>query len=320
MLIKKPADIKTSEITDFSVWQQRRLFLKQAAAAGIGAGLASPFAAVLAQQPDGKSIPNVSKTAYGKNLDLTSYEDVTSYNNFYEFGTSKSAPAKHAHSLITRPWTVRVDGECEKPGEIGIEDILGEFTQEERIYRFRCVEAWSMVIPWVGFPLGDLLKRFQPTSRAKYVVFETLVDPKQMPGQKRSVLDWPYTEGLRMDEAMHPLALIATGLYGQELPNQNGAPLRLVVPWKYGFKSVKSIVSIRLVETLPETTWWKMAPNEYGFYANVNPEVDHPRWSQKFHRVIGEGIFARKHKTQMFNGYAEQVAGLYKGMDLAKFF
>jgi sulfoxide reductase catalytic subunit YedY len=270
--------------------------------------------------PAGRKIAPLLKTDHGRQLELTDYEYVTTYNNFYEFGTGKSDPSENAGSLKTRPWQIRVDGECEKPGAIGIEDLLSGFTQEERIYRLRCVEAWSMVIPWVGFPLGDLLKRFQPTSRARYVRFETLFDPQQMPGQKRDILDWPYVEGLRIDEAMHPLTILSTGLYGEELPNQNGAPVRLVVPWKYGFKSIKSIVRISFTETLPETTWWKMAPHEYGFYANVNPQVDHPRWSQKYHRNIGEGIFAGKHKTQMFNGYAEQVADLYSGMDLSRFY
>ncbi len=322
MLIKTASDIKSSEITDYAVWEQRRKFLKQAAAMGLGAGLSGlPLTLVAAEtRNSANSIPGVKKTDYGQGLKQTSYEDVTSYNNFYEFGTGKADPVKNASTLRTRPWTIRVDGECEKPGEIGIEDILSGFDQEERIYRFRCVEAWGMVVPWVGFSLGDLLKRFQPTSRAKYVAFETLFDKEQMPGQKRSILEWPYREGLRMDEAMHPLTLLSTGLYGEELPNQNGAPIRLVVPWKYGFKSIKSIVGIRFMETLPETTWWKMAPNEYGFYANVNPQVDHPRWSQKYHRMIGEGVFARKHKTDMFNGYADQVASLYSGMDLSKFF
>ena len=322
MLIKKAAEIKSSEITDYTTWKQRRTFLKQAAALGIGSGLGSlsSISLAAADSDRGRVISPLKKTDYGQDLKTTSYKDVTSYNNFYEFGTDKGDPVKNAASLRTRPWSITVEGECEKPGEIGIEDILGGFDQEERIYRFRCVEAWSMVVPWVGFSLGDLIKRFQPTSRAKYVAFETLVDPEQMPGQKRTVLDWPYQEALRMDEAMHPLTLLSTGLYGEELPNQNGAPVRLVIPWKYGFKSIKSIVAIRFMEQMPETTWWKMAPKEYGFYANVNPQVDHPRWSQKYHRVIGEGVFARKHKTLMFNGYADEVAGLYSGMDLSKFY
>jgi len=328
MLIKKPNDIKPSEITDPQIYAKRREFLQAAAALGVGVTTAGIAQAMSKSKPEPlpeptwprTPIPNVLDTPYGKGLTLTGYEHVTGYNNFYEFGTGKGDPVRNAHSLKTRPWTVVVDGECEAPGEIGIEDILGDFTQEERIYRLRCVEAWAMVVPWVGIPLGSLLKRFKPTSKAKYVAFETLVDSKQMPGQRRAVLDWPYREGLRMDEAMHPLTILATGLYGELIPNQNGAPLRLVVPWKYGFKSIKSIVRIRFSETLPETTWWKLGPDEYGFYANVNPEVDHPRWSQARHRLIGEGLFTRKHETLMFNGYADQVADLYRGMDLAKFY
>jgi len=328
MLIKKPADIKPSEITDPQIYARRREFLKAAAAFGIGAMTSTRVLAMSQSPPEPPPKPDwprvpiagVVDTPYGEGLPLTDYDYVAGYNNFYEFGTGKSDPARYAGSLQTRPWTVVVDGECESPGEIGIEDILSGFPQEERIYRLRCVEAWAMVVPWVGLPLGDLLKRFKPTSKAKYVAFETLVDAKQMPGQRRAVLDWPYREGLRMDEAMHPLTILATGLYGELLPNQNGAPLRLVVPWKYGFKSIKSIVRISFTRTLPETTWWKLGPDEYGFYSNVNPEVDHPRWSQASHRVIGEGLFAEKQPTLMFNGYADQVAGLYRGMDLAEFY
>ena len=329
MLIKKAADIKSSEITDPRVYARRREFLK-AAALGAGAVVAGAVPAMSRSkpEPEPQAAPNwprtpiqgVVDTPYGKGLPLTEYEHVTSYNNFYEFGTGKDDPVRNAHTLKTRPWTVVVDGECEAPGEIGIEDVLSGFPQQERIYRLRCVEAWAMVVPWVGVPLADLLKRFKPSSKAKYVAFETLVDSKQMPGQRRAILEWPYREGLRMDEAMHPLTILATGLYGELIPNQNGAPLRLVVPWKYGFKSIKSIVRISFSETLPETTWWKLAPNEYGFYANVNPQVDHPRWSQARHRLIGEGLFTRKHETLMFNGYADQVADLYRGMDLAKFY
>jgi sulfoxide reductase catalytic subunit YedY len=296
------------------------MILRAAAGLGLGAIASGPAGALVQPAGKGTPVPDVIDTPYGSGLKLTSYDDVTSYNNFYEFGTDKSDPAKHAHMLKTRPWSIVVDGECEAPGEIGIEDILKRFPQEERIYRLRCVEAWAMVVPWVGFPLGDLLKQFKPTSRAAYVAFETLVDPEQMPGQRRAVLDWPYREGLRLDEAMHPLAILATGLYGELLPNQNGAPLRLVVPWKYGFKSIKSIVRISFTRQLPTTTWWKSAPHEYGFYANVNPQVDHPRWSQARHRVIGEGLFSSKHETLMFNGYADEVAGLYRGMDLAKLY
>ena len=247
----------------------------------------------------------------------TPYRDVTTYNKFYEFGTDKSDPAELAGTLRPRPWTVRVDGEVQKPQVIDVDQLLGWFPLEERVYRMRCVEAWSMVIPWLGFPLGDLLRRVEPTSRARYVAFTTLFDPEQMPGQQRRVLDWPYVEGLRIDEAMHPLTLLVVGLYGKTLPNQNGAPLRLVVPWKYGFKGIKSIVGIRLLETQPPTTWNLAAPREYGFYANVNPAVDHPRWSQATERRIGE---LRRRPTLPFNGYAEQVAGLYAGMDLREFF
>ncbi len=238
---------------------------------------------------------------------------MTSYNNFYEFGTDKADPAQYAHTLQTTPWQVVVEGECAKPGKLTLEDVLKPHSREERIYRLRCVEGWSMVIPWLGFPLADLLKRFEPTSKAKYVQFETLFDPQQMPGQRSNTLAWPYVEGLRIDEAMHPLAFIATGLYGKDLPAQNGAPLRLVVPWKYGFKSIKSLVKIRFMEQQPETSWGRSAPSEYGFYSNVNPDVDHPRWSQSKERRIGE---FRKRDTLLFNGYAEQVASLYTGMDL----
>jgi sulfoxide reductase catalytic subunit YedY len=247
----------------------------------------------------------------------TSYEDATRYNNFYEFGTDKRDPAANAGSLRTQPWSVAVEGEVSKPGVIPLETLLGPHALEERIYRLRCVEAWSMVIPWVGIPPGALLERLQPTSKARYVAFETLHDPKQMPGQRRGTLDWPYREGLRIDEAMHPLSILAVGMYGRVLPNQNGAPLRLVVPWKYGFKSIKSIVRIRLQSGQPATSWSQQAPREYGFFANVNPEVDHPRWSQGRERRIGE---LRKRPTLPFNGYAEQVASLYQGMDLGKHF
>ncbi|MGB5198841.1 MAG: protein-methionine-sulfoxide reductase catalytic subunit MsrP [Sedimenticolaceae bacterium] len=329
MLIKNRADIRSSEITDPQVYARRREFIKAAAALGIGAAFPSASSQAMSESPPstpseprprGKPMTNVIDTPYGDDLTPTEYEYVTGYNNFYEFGTGKGDPARHAHALRTRPWTVRIDGECEAPGEIGIEDILHDHPQEERIYRLRCVEAWAMVVPWIGFPLSSLLQRFKPTSRAKYVAFETLVDEEQMPGQRRSVLDWPYREGLRMDEAMHPLTILATGLYGEFMPNQNGAPLRLVVPWKYGFKSIKSIVRISFMSTIPETSWWALSPNEYGFYSNVNPEVDHPRWSQAHHRVIGAGLFSDKQPTLMFNGYANQVADLYRGMDLAKFF
>ncbi|MET0546996.1 MAG: protein-methionine-sulfoxide reductase catalytic subunit MsrP, partial [Caulobacterales bacterium] len=248
---------------------------------------------------------------------LTPKEAVTTYNNFYEFGTDKADPAQRAGTLNTRPWSVVVDGLCDKPQTFAIEDVLKKFPLEERIYRLRCVEAWSMVIPWIGFPLASLLKAVEPNSKARYVGFQTLQDSKQMPGQRGGVLDWPYREGLHINEATNPLAILAVGLYGDVLPNQNGAPIRLVVPWKYGFKSIKSIVRISLLEKMPKTTWAMMAPNEYGFYANVNPKVDHPRWSQAKERRIGE--FSRR-PTEMFNGYADQVASMYAGMDLKRFF
>jgi sulfoxide reductase catalytic subunit YedY len=262
-------------------------------------------------------LPGVQKSKYTVDEKLTGLKDITTYNNFYEFGTDKGDPAENAGSLRTRPWTVACEGEIKKPQVVDIDALLKMFPLEERVYRLRCVEAWSMVIPWVGFPLGALLKRLEPTSRAKYVAMTTLLAPDQMPGQKHATLDWPYVEGLRIDEAMHPLAILSVGLYGKTLPNQNGAPIRLVVPWKYGFKSIKSVVKIRLVEQMPPTTWNHMAPNEYGFYSNVNPDVDHPRWSQSKERRIGE---FQKRKTLPFNGYANDVASLYTGMDLRKNF
>jgi methionine sulfoxide reductase catalytic subunit len=252
---------------------------------------------------------------------ITPYKDATHYNNFYEFGTDKADPAENAASLKTQPWSVVIDGEVAKPGTYALEDVVKPYQLEERIYRLRCVEAWSMVIPWLGFPLADLLKRVEPTTKARYVRFETLEDPASMPGQRSSFsyIRWPYEEGLRLDEAMHPLTLMAVGMYGRELPNQNGAPLRLVVPWKYGFKSIKSIVKISLVAEQPSTTWQSIAPQEYGFYANVNPQVDHPRWTQARERRLPSGLFAPNvRETQMFNGYAEEVASLYEGLDLRK--
>lgn len=320
MLIHKSGNIKSSEITSYSDYLRRREFLKTGLFAF--AGLAFPsLGQTLVERPGKKAtIEGLVDGGYAVDEAVTSYESITNYNNYYEFGTGKSDPAALSQQFESRPWRVVVDGECEAPGEIDIEEILADFTQEERIYRFRCVEAWSMVIPWVGFPLSDLLKRFQPTSRAKYVAFETLHDAERMPGQRRAVLDWPYREGLRIDEAMHPLTILATGLYGELLPNQNGAPLRLVVPWKYGFKSIKGIVRISFTEDEPVCTWNVQNPREYGFYSNVNPRVEHPRWSQKYHRVIGGGIFNSKVETQMFNGYADEVADLYAGMDLRKYF
>lgn len=306
---KIPA-IPASEITPKHLFYARRKFMQSAGVASLAALLPQ---ALWAASPFG----DLQKSPYSTAEELTSLKAVTSYNNFYEFGTSKDDPAERADSLRTRPWTVAVEGEAHKPKVFDIDDILKMAPLEERIYRLRCVEAWSMVVPWVGFPLAELLKRVEPTSRAKYVEFVSLHDPAQMPGQKYPVLDWPYREGLRMDEAMHPLTLLTLGLYGDLLPKQNGAPVRVVMPWKYGFKSAKSIVSIRLLETQPTTSWMKAGPSEYGFYANVNPEVDHPRWSQAKERRIGEFL---KRKTLMFNGYAEEVAPLYAGMDLQKYF
>jgi sulfoxide reductase catalytic subunit YedY len=302
----------SGEITDPQLFLHRRAFLRNAAVATAAAALA-PGIACGADAPRGERIPGVTPGPFRSDEEPTRFEDATSYNNFYEFGTGKDDPVRNAHRLRTKPWSVAIEGEVAKPGTIGLEDLIRPHPLEERIYRLRCVEAWSMVIPWIGFPLGDLLKRFEPTSQAKYVAFATLHDPEQMPGQRRAVLEWPYVEGLRIDEAMHPLAILAVGMYGQVLPNQNGAPLRLVVPWKYGFKSIKSIVKIRLTRTQPPTSWNLSLPREYGFYSNVNPEVDHPRWSQSRERRIGE---FRRRPTLPFNGYAEQVASLYQGMDL----
>ncbi len=314
VLIRKPTDLGEADVTPHEIYLDRRRFLASGlavAGAALGGALWTPAA------DGGIRLGEVRPGPFGTDEALTDRKDVLTYNNFYEFGVSKSDPARYAHRMKTDPWSVTVSGECEKPGTLALEDILAPHAFEERIYRLRCVEGWSMVIPWIGFPLGDLLKRFAPTSKAKYVEFETLYDKKQMPGQRRRVLDWPYREGLRMDEAMHPLTLMAVGLYGEVLPNQNGAPLRLVVPWKYGFKSIKSIVAIRFRETQPTSSWMKAGPREYGFYSNVNPDVPHPRWSQKRERRIGE---FRKRPTLMFNGYAEQVASLYRGMDLKKYF
>ena len=300
MLIRRPADIPARDITDEAAYWNRRDFLR---AFGLGAGALA-----------GGAFPRRLDALTGQGDDkLTPYEDVAGYNNFYEFGTGKDDPARNARQLRTRPWTVRIEGEIAKPGLFDIDELVRRHPPVERVYRHRCVEAWSMVVPWLGFPLRDLIRALEPTSRAKYVEFTTLHDPAQMPGQRRGILDWPYVEGLRMDEAMHPLTLLVTGLYGKPLPNQNGAPLRLIVPWKYGFKGGKSLVRIRFMESRPLTTWNIAAPDEYGFYANVNPEVDHPRWSQARERRIGE-LFRRK--TLAFNGYAAQVAQLYRGMDL----
>ena len=311
MLIRRPPDIQPSEITDRDLYLNRRKFL---AAAGVTLGAALVGEPLLAAP---SVFPNLRKSPLSASEPLNSLRDVTTYNNFYEFGTDKADPARNAHTLVTRPWTVRIDGEVKRAQSVDVETLMRWSPPEERIYRLRCVEAWSMVIPWVGLPLAAIIKRVEPTSRAKYVEFTTLNDPKQMPGQRSRVLEWPYVEGLRLDEAMHPLVILAVGLYGDILPNQNGAPIRLVVPWKYGFKSVKSIVRIRLVEQQPVNTWNRAAPNEYGFYANVNPAVDHPRWSQAKERRLGEFT---KRPTLPFNGYAEQVVSLYSGMDLRKFY
>jgi methionine sulfoxide reductase catalytic subunit len=274
--------------------------------------------AAAAQNPNAYRFPSLKKgTPFDTTEKINSYKDITTYNNFYEFGLDKGDPARHAHTLKPRPWTIAVEGHCAKPGTYNIEDIVKWFPLEERIYRLRCVEAWSIVVPWVGFPLADFIKRFEPTSKAKYIEFKTLLDLRQMPGQSEPALQWPYTEGLRMDEALHPLTLMVVGLYGEVLPNQNGAPIRLVVPWKYGFKGIKSIVKVRFVEDQPLNTWQQQRASEYGFYANVNPDVDHPRWSQKTERRLGE-LFKRK--TLPFNGYADQVASLYAGMDLRRFY
>jgi len=316
MLIKKPSDIKGSEITDKETYLNRRRFLIEtsAAAAAVAAGFVFPgHLGDSGEAHAGTKLDGVRKSPLSTGEKKTPFKDITNYNNFYEFGTDKYSPAKKSKSLITRPWTVAVEGEISRPKVYDVDELIKLSPLEERIYRLRCVEGWSMVIPWVGYPLNALIKVVEPTSKAKYLEFVTLYDPKQMPGQRRGVLDWPYVEGLRMDEAMNPLAILAVGLYGAVLPNQNGAPIRLVVPWKYGFKSIKSIVRIRFVEKQPKTAWEKAAPNEYGFYSNVNPEVDHPRWSQARERRIGEFF---KRKTLMFNGYADHVAHLYKGMDL----
>jgi sulfoxide reductase catalytic subunit YedY len=313
------SSLESREITPEATYLRRRDFLRGGAAVALGTASLTlgPRAAEALSENDLQALPGVKPSGYKVDEGKTPWKDVTTYNNFYEFGTGKGDPAENAHSLKPRPWTIACDGEVKKPEQIDIDKLLKLFPLEERVYRFRCVEAWSMVIPWVGFPLASLLKRLEPTSKAKYVAFATLNDPKQMPGQQRGVLDWPYVEGLRLDEAMHPLTLLAVGLYGRVLPNQNGAPVRLVVPWKYGFKSIKSIVKLRLVEEQPTTTWNVMAPNEYGFYSNVNPEVDHPRWSQARERRIGEFF---KRKTLPFNGYGNEVAGLYKGLDLRQNF
>jgi len=322
--MRRKSDPNPNDITPQSIFLRRREFLSRsmAATAGLAAGGLLPACfdddSARADAPTRKLGPFEAAAARPADAEpLTSRQDATSYNNFYELGTDKRDPKRNAHHLKTEPWSVAIEGEVAKPGTLALEDLLRPHTLEERIYRLRCVEAWSMVIPWVGIPLGEVLKRFEPTSAARFVAFETLVDKENLPGQRRAVLDWPYREGLRIDEAMHPLSLLAVGMYGKVLPNQNGAPLRLVVPWKYGFKSIKSIVKIRFQREQPVTSWNLSAPREYGFYSNVNPEVDHPRWSQARERRIGEW---NKRATEPFNGYADEVAALYRGMDLRRNF
>ncbi len=322
MLIKTPAlhEPLSSEITPRRVYLNRRTAL-----AGLGLAATSPLALSQAAPGGGKlpKLPGARSAVPGALVmeKITSYADATSYNNFYEFGTDKSDPAANAHTLKPRPWTVSIEGECAKPGRYDLDALLKLAPMEERVYRLRCVEGWSVVIPWVGYSLSEIIKKVEPTSKAKYVEFTTLADKAQMPGVRSGVLDWPYIEGLRIDEAMHPLALMAFGMYGEVLPNQNGAPLRLVLPWKYGFKSAKSIVKIRFVEKEPMSSWTKAAQQEYGFYSNVNPNVAHPRWSQATERRIGEdGLFAKKRPTLMFNGYEAQVGQLYAGMDLKRYY
>ena len=334
MLIKRPPDIKPSEITPESAFHRRRDILKAALAAGllpaanawgqaIGGGLTEPMPLADGAQrgrafPEDGNLGELQPWPNDVERETTSLEDITNYNNYYEFGTGKTDPAKNAHTLRPHPWSVTVEGEADITGTFALEDLMKGHTLEDRLYRFRCVEAWSMVVPWVGFPLGDLIRRFEPTSRANYVQFFTLNDSEQMPGVRYPVLRWPYREGLTIAEAMHPLALLTVGLYGQVLPNQNGAPLRLIVPWKYGFKSIKSIVRIRFMEREPETSWNMANAREYGFYSNVNPDKDHPRWSQATERVLGAGLFSSRIPTRLFNGYADQVASLYTGLDLMR--
>ncbi len=326
MLIKRTADIRESEVTPERVYLKRREFMKISALAGaavLTCGRALAGGKVLVAHPEDaktRQLDDVIAGPFSSDQPANSWTDITTYNNYYEFGTAKDDPSRNAADFKPLPWTVKVGGECDRPGTYHFEDLVSPYQLEERIYRLRCVEAWSMVVPWVGLPLASLLKRFEPTSAARFVQFKTLYDPARMPGQRRRILDWPYREGLTIAEAMHPLTLMAVGLYGRTLPNQNGAPMRLVVPWKYGFKSIKAITEINFVEKQPRTSWQMAAPDEYGFYANVNPHVDHPRWSQARERVIGANLFAPKKPTLMFNGYGEQVASLYTGLDLRKNF
>jgi sulfoxide reductase catalytic subunit YedY len=319
MLIQKAPDLRYSDVTPKGLYVRRREFLHASAVAAVGAAaaLAPGAASRLRAQGRGAKLPNVKKSQFSTDEKLNSFEDITSYNNYYEFGTDKDDPQRNAHRLVPRPWTIRVDGMVKAPATYDIDSFIKPHALEERIYRLRCVEAWSMVIPWIGFPLADVIKRLEPLPSARFIEFTTLNDAKQMPGLRVPVLDWPYIEGLRMDEAVHPLAILSVGLYGEVLPNQNGAPIRLVVPWKYGFKSIKSIVRIRFTDQQPRTSWAVANAREYGFYSNVNPTVDHPRWSQATERRLGE-FFRRK--TLMFNGYGDQVASLYSGLDLRKFY
>ncbi len=316
----KPGDLKYSEVTPKSWYMSRRKFIAAASIGGAAALTGLALHDLMSPESHAEAaakIDGVKKSPFSTTEKLTPYKDITNYNNYYEFSTDKYEPAGLAKDFKARPWTVSVEGEVKKKQVLDIDSILKLAPPEERIYRLRCVEGWSMVIPWIGFPLSVLLNRVEPTAKAKFVEFTSVLDPQQMPGQRRNVLDWPYVEGLRLDEAMHPLAILAFGLYGEVLPNQDGAPLRIVVPWKYGFKSAKAIVKIRFTEQQPINTWNKSAPDEYGFYSNVNPEVDHPRWSQATERRIGEFL---KRPTLKFNGYGDQVAQLYKGMDLRKNF
>jgi len=322
MLIKRSfpgssANIQPSEITSESAYLNRRQLLQAALAAGV-TGVSSSWTEEAFAQ--GAELKYTRNARYSIADEPNKYEDITTYNNFYEFGLDKSAPFQNSRNFKPTPWSVAVEGEAEVKGKFALEDILKPHSLEERVYRLRCVEAWSMVIPWVGIPLGAVLQRFKPTSKAKYVAFTTVMRPQEMPGQRNPVLEWPYVEGLRIDEAMHPLSFLAVGLYGKTLPNQNGAPLRLISPWKYGFKGIKSIVEIRFTEREPPTAWNISAPHEYGFYANVNPKVDHPRWSQARERRIGGGLLSARVPTEMFNGYEKEVASLYKGMDLRKYY
>jgi sulfoxide reductase catalytic subunit YedY len=319
MLIKKPSDIRPSEITSKANYLNRRDFMR---AGGVVSGLALAGSALAAVVPDQRRarLSDVRKSAFSTDETPNSYEDITNYNNYWEFGSGKFDPAMYSGDFDPLPWKVTVEGHCEKTGTFDFDDFIKPYDLEERIYRLRCVERWSMVIPWVGIPLADVVKHYAPTSKAKYVAFETLHDPTRMPGQRSRILQWPYREGLTIAEAVNPLSILAVGVYGESLPTTNGAPIRLVVPWKYGFKSIKGIVRIRFVDRRPEASWNMAQPNEYGFYSNVNPHVDHPRWSQATERRIGANAFAPSIETQMFNGYGDQVAYLYDGMNLRKYF